>query len=1285
MSAVLRTSSGRYFRGLAGVLLLGGLLFALCGLVVNRGATAADWPMWRYDARRSAASPQELAETLHLQWVREYPPLKPGWPDQPKMQLDAAYDPVILGRTLFVGSSRHDGVTALDTRTGSEKWHFTTDGPVRFAPACWRDRVYFTSDDGHLYCVDAAKGSLCWKVRGAPADRRILGNERLISTWPARGAPVVADGTVYFAASIWPFMGIFIHAVDADTGKAVWTNDGDGAIYIKQPHNVDSFAGVAPQGPLVVLGDRLLIPGGRSVPACYDRHSGKLLAYKLGENGKRGGGSDVSAVGGFFFNGGAVFDLATQKHLGDLGKQMVHTEDFAYSYDKGRVRAYDLKRAAIKTEKKPDKKGKLVEVSKWLVREVGSCDVADVDVLIKAGARLYAGGKGHVTALALSTDEDTPSAVTWQASVPGTVVRLAAADDRLFAVTLEGKLYCFGAAPAQPRIHKLIVEAPAPSPAWGARAEKILTASGVREGYCVVWGLGSGELIAELIRRSDLRVIAVDPDEKKVQAFRERMMAAGHYGERVAAHVGDPATFPLPPYLASLMVTEDLAAAGGRLGPDFLKKIFPELRPYGGVACLALSSDQEERFPRMVGLAALPGARVRSQDGLMLLVREGALPGSADWTHEHADAANTRVSKDKLVKAPLGMLWFGGPSHDGILPRHGHGPQPQVVDGRLIIEGVDLLRALDIYTGRLLWETRLPGVGQFYNNLFHQPGANAAGTNYISTADGIYVAYGQACLRLDPATGKKTAELRLPVLAGMEAPARWGYLNVADDYLVGGADPIFDPKLLPTARKDKSGKPATGDDADPTDAGGRKGTKENPLTKLLKKVVSTNDNLSSSKHLVLMDRQTGKVLWSATARYGFRHNATCIGGGRLYAIDRLSGPQLFQLKRRGEAPEHGPRLVAFDLKTGNEVWHADEGVFGTWLSYSARHDVLVESGRVARDTISDEPKGMRAYRAGTGKLLWDQPKYVGPAMIHGDMVLKDGSACHLLTGAPKMRADPLTGELVEWTWSRNYGCNTPAASENLLTFRSGAAGFLDYCNDGGTGNLGGFRSSCTNNLIVADGVLSAPEYTRTCSCSYQNQTSLGLIHMPEAELWTFFGPGVGKGPVRRLGINLGAPGDRRADNGTLWVEYPSVAGKSPTVPVAIRPAKLEWFRRHSSQVSGPLPWVAASGVKGLETLHVTLDHKPTQERQLTVRLYFMEPDGLKPGQRLFHVALQGREVWHDLDVAREAGGANRSLVKEIHGVRVTRDLRVRLTPSVRAERAETVLCGVEIMEEPPAR
>jgi len=45
-------------------------------------------------------------------------------------------------------------------------------------------------------------------------------------------------------------------------------------------------------------------------------------------------------------------------------------------------------------------------------------------------------------------------------------------------------------------------------------------------------------------------------------------------------------------------------------------------------------------------------------------------------------------------------------------------------------------------------------------------------------------------------------------------------------------------------------------------------------------------------------------------------------------------------------------------------------------------------------------------------------------------------------------------------------------------------------------------------------------------------------------------------PVRSVGINFGAPGDRRADDGTLWLEYPIVGGSSPNVPVTIDHDKL---------------------------------------------------------------------------------------------------------------------------------
>ena len=433
-----------------------------------------------------------------------------------------------------------------------------------------------------------------------------------------------------------------------------------------------------------------------------------------------------------------------------------------------------------------------------------------------------------------------------------------------------------------------------------------------------------------------------------------------------------------------------------------------------------------------------------------------------------------------------------------------------------------------------------------------------------------------------------------------------------------------------------------------------------------------------------MDRHSGQVLWTADAISGFRHNAICLGGGRLYCIDRLSGAELSRLKRRGETPRDKPRLVAFDLATGRDRLELPSTTCSAPGSATRpsttcwSKPAAPPATRSATSRRGCGPIGRpRARCSGTNLSLR------GPAMIHSDTILMAGSACDLLTGTPRMRAHPLTGEPVEWTWSRNYGCNTPMASEHLLTFRSGAAGYFDFCNDGGTGNFGGFRSSCTNNLIVAGGVLTAPDYTRTCTCSYQNQTSLALVHMPDAEMWTSFGS---QTPKERGAAAWGSTSARRATarrtTARCGWSIPASAARPPRWRSRSSPTSREWFRRHSSQISGPgQTWVAASGAQGLTSLSIKLADDKQLPRPYTVRLHFAEPDDVAAGERVFSVRVQGKPAISALDVAAEAGGRNRALVKELTDVQVADELVIELTPAAAAKVRAALLCGVEILAE----
>ena len=110
-----------------------GAFFARVLLTATTALHAADWPMWRYDAMRSAASPEELPPQLHLQWTRQYSPRVQVWDDplnQDLMAYDRIFEPVVLGERVFIGFNDADKVTALDLRSGKELWEFFTDGQI---------------------------------------------------------------------------------------------------------------------------------------------------------------------------------------------------------------------------------------------------------------------------------------------------------------------------------------------------------------------------------------------------------------------------------------------------------------------------------------------------------------------------------------------------------------------------------------------------------------------------------------------------------------------------------------------------------------------------------------------------------------------------------------------------------------------------------------------------------------------------------------------------------------------------------------------------------------------------------------------------------------------------------------------------------------------------------------------------------------------------------------------------------------------------------------------------
>jgi len=245
--------------------------------------------------------------------------------------------------------------------------------------------------------------------------------------------------------------------------------------------------------------------------------------------------------------------------------------------------------------------------------------------------------------------------------------------------------------------------------------------------------------------------------------------------------------------------------------------------------------------------------------------------------------------------------------------------------------------------------------------------------------------------------------------------------------------------------------------------------------------------------------------------------------------------------------------------------------------------------------------------------------------------------------------------------------------------RSATAAFYDKQTESGLVNITGIRSGCVNSIIPANGVLNVPYFYEGCTCGYPLLCGMTLVHMKEDfEQWMAWGTNSFTARVRQVGINLGAPGDRMSGSGTLWLDYPSVGGPSPALPVSIGPESCSPYYRHAlrMQAGTSTPWVSASGIRGVEHVKIGLFPAGVKDGPLpyTVRLYFSEPDDVAQGKRVFSVSLQGRPVLQDFDISGEAGGPHRTVAREFSNIEIAEELVVTFT----SRQGQAVVSGIEL-------
>ncbi|MCX5660442.1 MAG: malectin domain-containing carbohydrate-binding protein, partial [Planctomycetota bacterium] len=148
-----------------------------------------------------------------------------------------------------------------------------------------------------------------------------------------------------------------------------------------------------------------------------------------------------------------------------------------------------------------------------------------------------------------------------------------------------------------------------------------------------------------------------------------------------------------------------------------------------------------------------------------------------------------------------------------------------------------------------------------------------------------------------------------------------------------------------------------------------------------------------------------------------------------------------------------------------------------------------------------------------------------------------GGAAIAPSVANALRINPLSGEPELKVYRPSVVCGAPYFSDYMM---SGRSGIYDFADDSGMRFVGGVKTRCTTPQVVALGLIMISDETGHCSCNLPFRTTLALAPAERRlnEDWAMFHDRTPDTQLRRAAINLGAPGDRRDDQGTLWLGFP---------------------------------------------------------------------------------------------------------------------------------------------------
>ena len=1011
---------------------------------------AEDWPTYMHDESRSGVSQERLSFPLNNLWnlIPSAPP-QPAWPEPglgelPKLGFDDAFHVSMVGETVYFGSPIDNGIHAINVKTGKPRWTFFTEGAVRVAPTIADGFVYAGSDDGAIYCLTTASGEKMWSTRPFDGSTRIIGAGKVMSLWPIRMGLVARGDRVFCGAGLFPTSGTAVLALNAVDGSVAWKTS-------EVPRS--SYATLVPQGYPTVTGDKIFVPCGRSTPISYimaDGTCGNPIDKSYATVRKKGvisGGYGVVVDNGIY--------VGTQNELHGYNPEGKHQTVWAdtrqiIATDEGFFRLVGQN----PTDRKTDSAGKTDTVAaldrsapreppRWAFRASG------LQKMIAAGPHLIVGGRNEIFALDGSTGKKL-----WSGKVDGLARGLAVANGHLVVSTDNGSIHCFGAGDT-------FSDPPAPGAIEigedvATLARAIVDDSRANAGFGLVLGPGSAELAVKLAELTDLRMHIAETDPQEASSVRAQLLEAGIYGNEVVVDVLPPENdvLPYPPYFANLVV----ATGATRASRTQLAELLRVLKPCGGVLYSAEPADGKA----FGDTGTVTQVRLTPGDTWTKMVRS-PLPGARNWTHQYADAGNTGSSDDALIRGHQRVLWYGGPGAGKVQDRHRRSEAPLCLDGRVFLQGFSaqddktLLLSFDAYNGVSYWEREIPGAERIYI-------VNDCG-NLAASRDGLFVALGERCEKLDLVTGVTESTYPVPTSGG-ETNRNWAYLAVNEKILVGS--------------------------------------------------VSSGYQFSSS--IFAYDIRAGKLKWHYRGNV-IRNSTIAISGGKLFFVEHRGDAQAphvlnpleraqearSRAKRRGKEVPRKPApdvpirtVVALDLQTGDEIWAKDEDFTGCgdWtynLCGIAKNEVVFFCGvhsAYGRENGSENERRALALSAIDGERIWNEAigNRVRPIVV-GDRITGRPNAFYLSSGKPVLKE----GGAYPWTTPSSGACGQMSASAGLIFFRHGQTVAVNAKTGKRIMSFTGMRPGCLINVIPAGGVVLQVEASSGCKCYHALQGTVAFV------------------------------------------------------------------------------------------------------------------------------------------------------------------------------------------------